>query len=330
MRYGFVAILSFLFLLGCMQEAAESLRHPASQGALQTRSIVQTNAAVSGQQVAPEGFVDAAGVVPAAQPSAGVPVSLAQSIPAVGVIETVPEGNTAIPSVTTQAEVAVAGLVTDVAETPSCEPNPCINGGACEMRNSIVGGPLDTPTCTCPFGASGVKCEVDSCSSNGCKLPHGLCIRSSEPIVSGGTLRCQCDRGFTGVGCSTVDTSFCATSNPCQYGGTCISDATGGYACQCPAGLVGANCESAGNACAAGPCGIQGSCERISTLPGQNAPLNSYRCDCSLGFGGVPCSRNITACDPNPCKNGGTCSKLHCTYLEGQGGTFCDQPQAAQ
>jgi hypothetical protein len=87
--------------------------------------------------------------------------------------------------------------------------------------------------------------------------------------------------------------------NPCDYGGTCgggfDGQGTGSFTCSCPSGLSGTTCDVAINECAGNPCGSNGTCGRISTLGGENPPLNSYECTCDSGYGGTNCNLIVPA-----------------------------------
>ena len=49
----------------------------------------------------------------------------------------------------------------NLCEINSCSPNPCDNGGSCQMDDNVQGGYV----CTCPDGYTGVNClnDVNEC-----------------------------------------------------------------------------------------------------------------------------------------------------------------------
>ena len=49
----------------------------------------------------------------------------------------------------------------DLCEINSCSPNPCGNGGTCQLDETVQGG----YSCECPDGYMGVDCldDVDEC-----------------------------------------------------------------------------------------------------------------------------------------------------------------------
>ncbi|XP_067652550.1 uncharacterized protein [Haliotis asinina] len=150
---------------------------------------------------------------------------------------------------------------------------------------------------TCPTGTT----PLDSlCFDNKiCCVGTAQCL--PDPCANGvcafvgGVNTCTCNAGFTGPIC---DVDVCATTSPCQNGGTCMGTTTGSrYTCNCPAGFSGANCEI--DACAAnGPCQNGATCVPVLGSPYQT-------CTCAEGFTGINCETNL--CMPNPCNNG-TCS----------------------
>lgn len=56
----------------------------------------------------------------------------------------------------------VTGILADnLCEINSCSPNPCENGGSCELDNTVHGG----YRCNCADGYTGVDCmdDIDEC-----------------------------------------------------------------------------------------------------------------------------------------------------------------------
>ena len=45
----------------------------------------------------------------------------------------------------------------NLCEISSCSPNPCRNGGSCQLDDSMEGG----YSCSCPDGYTGVNCMID-------------------------------------------------------------------------------------------------------------------------------------------------------------------------
>lgn len=89
-------------------------------------------------------------------------------------------------------------------ESDPCQPNPCVNGGAC----SNVGG---MAVCSCPPGWTGEHCEIDidECASNPCL--HGDCV----DLVN--AYQCICLPGWSGTDCDVpeVPTYNCTDRSPC-------------------------------------------------------------------------------------------------------------------
>ncbi|XP_051716060.1 protocadherin Fat 2 [Ctenopharyngodon idella] len=101
------------------------------------------------------------------------------------------------------------------------------------------------------------------------------------------------------------DVKICA-SNPCENGGTCEEDSSGGFRCSCPLLFYGSRCENVmppDDPCASQPC-ANGLC-----MPNHQG----YICNCSTQIARNRCQ---TACTPNPCLDGFACSmaqnSIHC------------------
>ena len=71
------------------------------------------------------------------------------------------------PSIAQKARVSTAQSVpiqqTTEPTTSSCDPNPCLNGGVCDLAGTSF-------HCRCPWGFSGLRCEIctTDCASNPC------------------------------------------------------------------------------------------------------------------------------------------------------------------
>ena len=44
--------------------------------------------------------------------------------------------------------------------TETCDPNPCMNGGTCDVSFDGETGDALAPYCQCPSGYSGSRCEI--------------------------------------------------------------------------------------------------------------------------------------------------------------------------
>ena len=94
----------------------------------------------------------------------------------------------------------------------------------------------------------------------------------------------------------TIAIDFCGQSEPCENGGSCSNDGTGGYLCLCPNQYTGVNCETDINECdaSANLCMNGGQCFN---------EIGSFRCECAVGFTGHLCEEVI---DIPPTISGGT------------------------
>jgi hypothetical protein len=89
----------------------------------------------------------------------------------------------------------------------------------------------------------------------------------------------------------------CAVGACGDYSTSCTIN-TVSASCSCVAGVTGARCSIGIDACASFPCGVHGSCVRISTLGGISPPLNSHTCTCDTGYHGASC--DLVGDPPDP------------------------------
>ncbi|CAM5108710.1 unnamed protein product [Eretmochelys imbricata] len=149
---------------------------------------------------------------------------------------------------------------------------------------------------------------TEGCSGSPCQN-GGAC----NPLPNGGYY-CKCAALFMGTHCE-VSVNPCA-SNPCLYGGTCIS-VSDDFVCQCRGQYSGQRCQL-GPYCKDNPCKNSGKC--IDSLDG---PV----CECEAGFRGERCLTDVDECAENPCLNGALCENTHgsyhCNCSHGFGGKYC-------
>ncbi|XP_074848983.1 protocadherin Fat 1 isoform X2 [Carettochelys insculpta] len=149
---------------------------------------------------------------------------------------------------------------------------------------------------------------TEGCFSSPCQN-GGIC----NPLTNGGYY-CKCPALFMGTHCE-VSVNPCA-SNPCLYGGTCIS-VSDDFVCQCRGQYTGQRCQL-GPYCKDNPCKNSGKC--IDSLDG---PV----CECEAGFHGERCLTDVDECTENPCLNGALCENTygsyHCNCSHGYGGKYC-------
>ncbi|XP_072021345.1 uncharacterized protein [Amphiura filiformis] len=193
-----------------------------------------------------------------------------------------------------------------IPDVNDCEPNPCVNGGYCEVG-------LDGFTCHCLIEFTGTRCEtnINDCQSNPCQN-GGVCADETN------TYTCQCPIGFMGTHCESA-VNDCEPVNPCLNGGECITQIEGYYTCVCLAGFAGTHCGTNVDDCLPTTCMHGGIC---------NDGVDTYTCTCLHGFIGDKCELYANDCEPNPCVNGGFCETVNrfftCQCLTGFTGTRCE------
>lgn len=156
-----------------------------------------------------------------------------------------------------------------------CFSNTCKNGGTCTQTN--LNGDF---ICDCKSGFKGQICQINKgCEPNPCQ-------NDTECIEGPGNheYTCVCPSGLTGTNCET-SVDLC-TSQPCQNGATCSSDALG-YTCECVPGFTGTNCETNVDDCDGHTCLNESTC-----VDG----VNGYTCGpCPTGFTGAFCGNTAAA-----------------------------------
>ncbi|XP_040923394.1 hyaluronan-binding protein 2-like [Toxotes jaculatrix] len=120
--------------------------------------------------------------------------------------------------------------------TNECDPNPCLNGGACD---TTFGGFI----CVCPEPYTGKRCQTkkDVCKNVYCG--HGSCVyTSTAPFYE-----CKCKHPYKPPNCKKA--SPCRP-NPCQNGGSCKRGAKRfSFQCSCTDRYTGKFCEVGPNDC---------------------------------------------------------------------------------
>uniref|UniRef100_A0A672LG93 Neurogenic locus notch homolog protein 2-like n=1 Tax=Sinocyclocheilus grahami TaxID=75366 RepID=A0A672LG93_SINGR len=195
-----------------------------------------------------------------------------------------------------------------------CYVGYCLNGGECTVSVASVPG---SPSCVCPLGFTGQRCEIQK---NSTCFPNNPCTNGGKcSLLPNDQYKCQCARGWTGQHCEQEDTCL---SSPCANGGICHALPNREFSCNCPPGYHGPHCLNDTDECAfsSSLCKNEGVCLNI---PG------SYRCNCQPSFTGLHCETDYVPCFPSPCLNGGTCRQMTdttyiCHCLPGFNGTNCE------
>ncbi|KAL2078013.1 hypothetical protein ACEWY4_025698 [Coilia grayii] len=121
-----------------------------------------------------------------------------------------------------------------------CDPNPCMNEGACKPKSS--GG----YTCSCVQLYSGKNCEkfVNPCKKVNCGA--GECVlTNTAPFYE-----CKCRPPFQPPHCKKA---AACRPNPCLNGGTCQKGKTRSqFTCLCPSAYSGKLCQVAPSDCYSG------------------------------------------------------------------------------
>ena len=184
----------------------------------------------------------------------------------------------------------------EIIEDP-CIGETCSGNGFCSPSR---GG--KTPKCNCHDGWTGKSCQrvADLCEEAGTPCgDHGSCVAN--------TTTCSCKPNRTGKQCElTID--FCEPENPCQNGGTCVSDFDKqSFHCQCTSSYEGDYCDSLYlDPCTHEPCQNDANCTRLNS--------SAFTCECPEGWFGTICNQE-DKCFVNPCQNGGSCVNIEHTYI---------------
>ncbi|WP_437775098.1 hypothetical protein [Sorangium sp. So ce1097] len=171
-----------------------------------------------------------------------------------------------------------ACTLTDTCQSGACtgESDPCQNGGTCAYA-----GP-NSYTCQCPAGYGGTNCETPATVCP-CRVdPIWLQVMADPGLgITQSGLTALYDSTQSAVvivdpsagTCSAVDSGppvsqtilsitpaeaqaclqdmgdLCASTNPCQNGGTCAYAGPNSYTCSCLSPWTGTNCEIKGPRC---------------------------------------------------------------------------------
>ena len=138
----------------------------------------------------------------------------------------------------------MTGIVGDnICEQSACLPNPCQNGGRCQLNEESAGG----YECSCRSGYTGEDCslDIDECL-DGKRASHwSYCWLT---ILFGTSVHvCVYLFMFQGEKNSCCLCLLHPITDPCNNGGSCVND-VGGFECGCAPGTSGHLCQYI-NAC---------------------------------------------------------------------------------
>ena len=154
-----------------------------------------------------------------------------------------------------------------------CNPNPCLNGGTCDMV-------ADGYTCQCDANYIGTNCEgvIDECVDDRCM--HNSSCRDDglscdcPSFAAGRYCDVFCPHGNTGEQCEQ-EIDFCqSNSSICQNGGTCLNTKAGAI-CYCPPTQFGDHCET--------------TCSDENCANGATCSSSFGICQCDVDFEGPQC-----------------------------------------
>ncbi|XP_061611455.1 hyaluronan-binding protein 2 isoform X2 [Phyllopteryx taeniolatus] len=130
--------------------------------------------------------------------------------------------------------------LTSCAKRDPCHPNPCFNGGRCNVQS-------DTFMCSCREPYMGRRCKEVKDICQGVNCYNGDCVFGLKrpPFYE-----CECTFPFRGPTCLLRPVSLCRP-NPCQHGGDCTAS-NDRVQCDCLAGYTGKYCQIAPTDCYVG------------------------------------------------------------------------------
>jgi hypothetical protein len=153
--------------------------------------------------------------------------------------------------------------------------NPTPGASACEPCGAHCTsgrGSVRCSNCTAPTPCNGVDCG------------HGSC----QPL--GNTSHtCQCEDGWTqeDFGEGPCDHPTGCDASPCQHGGTCVANNTGGFVCHCETWKWGGKTCTEAMGCHDRPCGDHGTCTE------DRDSGNGFSCNCTQGWSGKNCVNEL-------------------------------------
>jgi hypothetical protein len=205
----------------------------------------------------------------------------------------------------------------DTAKADPCDPNPCLNDGACSATSD------GAAECACADGWEGDLCDTDT---DECAADPNPCGDNSACTNTDGGYDCACNEGFVADesgACADVDE--CADA-PCGDNEAC-TNTDGGYECACADGYVANEEGACGDVdeCAAeeSPCDANATCANTD---------GGFECACNEGWvanedgscGDVDeCADEFSPCGPSAtCTN--TDGAYECACNEGYEGDGID------